>query len=320
MSPVRKVLVILWSLVGVLLPRPPGGCARPLEDDRASEHINCYVSILPEKFFVERIGGDYVEVQVMVGPGQVPHTYEPKSRQLTELAGARVYFSIGVEFEASLLPRIERNFRSLRIVDASAGIRKRSMTHDHRTDSETSGHTRNASPNASQSMERRQGGLDPHVWLSPRLAVLICANIRDALTEIQEFHAEYFSSRFEDLKTELESADRRIAQDLSPYRGREILVYHPAFGYFADDYGLVQVEIEQNGSMPGPKHLAEVIDLARARGATVIFVQPQVSDTYARTVADAIGGRVVPLDPLAEPYIQNLEIMASRIAESFEKP
>ncbi len=317
MKAVREILILLPALVGLVLASPRGGSAHPLGDDRSLELINCYVSILPEMFFVQTIGGEYVEVHVMVGPGQVPHTYEPKSRQLTELARAQVYFSIGVEFEASLLPRIERNFKSLKIVDVSAGIRKRPMTHIHESGSETAGNTRHGSLDAPPPIELRQGNLDPHVWLSPKLAIVICANVRDALTEIQGSHAAYFSSRFEDLKAELERVDREIAHALTPYRGREIFVYHPAYGYFADAYGLVQTEIEQNGSMPGPKHLAEVIDLAKARGARVIFIQPQVSDTYAKTVADAIGGRVVPLDPLAEQYIQNLEIIARRIAESF---
>jgi zinc transport system substrate-binding protein len=294
--------------------------ARPHEPRGSADRIRCWVTILPQAFFVERIGGDYVDVRVMVGPGQTPHTYEPKSRQLAELAQSDVYFSIGVAFEESALPRIESNFKKLRIVDSCAGIPRRAMTgwHGHEPSPQREA-GQLSRPLSSSKKPPGRGSLDPHVWLSPKHAIVICANIRVALAELDPAHDDYFASRAEELVDEIERVDAEIARMLAPYRGREIFVYHPAYGYFTDAYGLTQVEIEERGSIPGPKHLAKLVERAKAARARVIFVQPQVSDTYARTVADAIGARVVPLDPLAMDYTENLLLMARGMVDAFRE-
>lgn len=307
------VSLLILVLLTVSVPQANAG-----PEIGSGHRVTCFVSILPQAFIVGKIGGQYVDAHVMVGPGQSPHTYEPTSRQLSELEGSQVYFSIGVAFEASLLPRIERNFKGVRIVDTSKGIPLRPMLDHH----EESGEANVAGSSGRAESGRHShdtGAFDPHVWLSPRLGVAIAANIRDALVEIDTVHAKIYAENFDRLETELNDVDTEIARLLSPYKGREFFVFHPAYGYFGDAYGLTQVAIEAQGGAPGPKHLAEVIDRAKAQGARAIFVQPQISATYAQAVAKAVGAQVVPLDPLALNYTENLLRMAHKLAEAYQE-
>ena len=307
------VSLLIVVLLAVSVPRAHAG-----QEIESGHRITCFVSILPQAFFVGKIGGEYVDAHVMVGPGQSPHTYEPTSRQLSALAGSRVYFSIGVAFEASLLPRIERNFKGVRIVDTSEGIALRPML-DHHEESAGTSAARSPAGTESGLHSHDNAGFDPHVWLSPRLGIVIAGNIRDALVEIDPVHAKIYAENCSRLVTELADVDAEIARMLAPYKGREFFVFHPAYGYFADAYGLTQVAIEAQGGAPGPKHLAEVMDRAKAQGARAIFVQPQISVTYAQTVAKAIDAEVVPLDPLAMNYTENLLHMAHKLAEAYQE-
>ncbi|MBP2681581.1 MAG: ABC-type metal ion transport system, periplasmic component/surface adhesin [Candidatus Krumholzibacteriota bacterium] len=288
-----------------------------LPNAAASEkRVDCWVSILPQAYFLKSVGGERVNVRVMVGPGQVPHTYEPTARQLSELASTRLYFSVGVAFEEALVPRIQRNFRSVRIVDMTAGVEKRLASEDDMHDVETAGREDRALERDSDGDPHGHGAFDPHVWLSPRIAAIMARNTRDALVSSDPDGAETYRSNCRALEAELSEVDSEIAQALLPYDGRAIFVFHPAYGYFTDAYGLTQIAIEENGAAPGPRHLAEVIDRARALGTTTVFIQPQVSASYAETVAREIGARVVTLDPLAEEYIENLRSMAHEIASA----
>jgi len=259
----------------------------------AAQRVSCFVSILPQQYFVERIGAAYVDVHVMVGPGQSPASYEPTSKQLTQLAGARAYFAIGVPFEKSLLGRIWRNFDDVEVVDTRKGITLAPMAggggHGHES-------------------------LDPHVWLSPRLAAILAHNVRDALVRIDPAHGDEYDANFDALAADLHRLDREIAELLAPFAGGRFYAFHPAYGYFAREYGLVQVAVEFEGASPGPRHLATVIEQAEVDGVEVLFVQPQFSQRAARTVAHETGAAVVPLDPLAPDYVDNLRDIAEKIA------
>jgi zinc transport system substrate-binding protein len=263
----------------------------------------CWVSILPQKFFVERIGGGHVGTHVLVGPGQSPATFEPTGRQLTRLADADVFFSIGVAYEESLIPKIIGNFPDVRIVDVSSGVPRRQIE----------GHRHNDA-NEPRKVNEPHALVDPHIWLSPRLAIQISANILMALCDIDSARCDEYTRNFEGLRAELLETDRTLARILAPHAGSEIFVFHPAYGYFTDAYGLRQTPIEFEGASPGPKHLASVIDHAEALGVTTIFVQPQFSTSTARTVARTLGADLDTLDPLAEDYPRNLIEMAKKIA------
>jgi zinc transport system substrate-binding protein len=314
----KKIALAFLVLVGAAGRWSPSP-ADPRQDRASEEGLECFVSILPQAFLVETVGGEMVRVRVMVGPGQAPHTYEPTARQLADLAGARLYFSVGVAFEEALLPRVRSNFPAVKIIDTTAGIRKRRMSEETGKSGVGTDNDADYGKPETGAPADKHGEYDPHVWLSPRLGEQMANDIREALAAVDPDHASSYDRNFQSLRTQLDSVDAEIKRILGPYKGREIVVFHPAFGYFTDAYGLVQVAIEENGAAPGPKHMAEVIDRAREMGIRSVFVQPQVSMTFAQTVASAIGGEVVTLDPLAEDYPGNLLVIAHKIAASFEK-
>jgi len=279
------------------------------------------VSILPQAYFVERVGGEYVNVEVLVGPGQSPHAFEPTPKQLEGLSRARVYFTVGVDFEEALLPRIRRMFRDLKVVDTRAGVPLRSMTateaeaeaaHEH-------GHDHDHDADHKHDDHAPTGRPDPHIWLNPLLVKTQAQTICAALEEYDPSHAEQFRANLAAFHADLDRVHARITEALAPLQGREVFVYHPAFGYFTDAYGLKQVPVEIEGKEPTARQLAELITRAKSAGVRVIFVQPQFGRKSAEAVANAIGGAVVPMDDLARDYLKNLEEMAAQIKTGLEK-
>jgi zinc transport system substrate-binding protein len=297
----------------------------------AGEQIRAVVGIPPIAFFVERIGGPQVAVDVLVAPGQSPHAYEPTPRQAAALAEADVYFACGMPFESRLLDRIRGSFTRLRIVDTCEGITLRTLSdaeHEHQGERGADGgqsrdgdglHTSGGSESydgaGSYHHEHTAGEPDPHVWLNPQFAIIIARNVAAGLGAASPAQVGGFEHNAAALIAELSELDGKIAGQLAPLRGRTIYVYHPAYGYFADRYGLRQRAVEAEGKEPGARELASLIERARAEGVRVIFVQPQFPTLGARHVADAIGGAVVPLDDLSRDYVSNLK----RIADELER-
>jgi len=262
--------------------------------EKPGDKISAVVSILPQAYFVERIGGDRVDVGVLVRPGQSPATYEPTPRQVAALARSQVFFRIGVPYENAFVPKIMKQKSKLRVVDLRKGIDLRRVRGKG---------------------EHGEGVLDPHIWLDPKLAKIQARTIFEALARLDPSNAGFFEKNLREFHADLDRIDARIAGLLSPYRGGEFLVFHPAFGYLGASYGLVQVAVETEGKEPGARRLARIIDLAKEKGIRVIFVQPQFSSSSARAVAQAIGGAVVPMDPLSGDYLENLEAMAESLKE-----
>ena len=268
--------------------------------------LSVFASILPQAFFLERIGGSRVSVKVMVKPGQDPHTFEPTPQQMARLAAADAFFRIGVEFENTLIPRIQSTMQELALVDCRKGVRLQQMdAHGHDGEEEAGeGHA-----------EEEHEGTDPHIWLSVRNAIGIAGTMHEALVRLDPEGKETYDRGYRDLVEDLEALDQRIARILEPVKGEPFFVFHPSFGYFAEDYGLEQIAVETGGVEPSARQLARLIEEARERGVRVLFVQPQFSRKSAETIATEIGGAVVPIDPLARDYIDNLEKMALAVEE-----
>lgn len=268
----------------------------------AAEPLNVYVSLLPMKYFVERVGGADVRVTVMVGPGQSPATYEPSPRQMAGLSTARAYFRIGVPFENVWMGRIAAARPGLKIVDLRDGIDLKPID-----SSRSAGTTQSPSG---------PGALDPHIWTAPPLVKVMAARIRDALTEFAPAHAAAFADGYRRFAADLDALDTEIRKTLAGRRERMFLVFHPSWGYFARAYGLTQIAIEAEGKEPGPRALATVIEEARRRGTRVVFVQKQFSRSDAKAVASAIEGEVVVIDPLAEDFLANTRAVAAAFARN----
>ncbi len=266
-----------------------------------ADRLAVAVSIVPEAYFASQVGGDRVDVHTLVAPGQSPHTFEPTARQMSDLAKAKIYFTIGMPFEAHLVPKIKAGNAGIMIVDVRKGVHMRHMDkpgQQHQDQEDGHGH----------------GELDPHIWMSPRIASLIAGEMAEALIQADPAGAQEYKANLKGLQERLGALDKEIGRVLDPLRGREVFVFHPAFGYLLDEYGLKQVPIESMGKSPGPRRLALLVHDAKQRGVKVIFVQPQFPQKSAQAIAQAIGGAVVPLDPLAPDYIKNLRDMAGQIA------
>jgi zinc transport system substrate-binding protein len=307
-------IITLAAALLLFLAGPASGFAggqSPVDDGK----LSVFVSIMPQAYFVERVGADRVRVEVLVKPGQDPHTFEPTPQQMARLAEAEVFFRIGVEFENSLMPRIQSIMKGLEVVDCRKGIRLRQMkNHGHdeeHGEKEPAGDGHEAGGHG----DYREGS-DPHVWLSVSNAIQISATIHEALVRIDPGRKELYDRGYRELVADLEALDRRIAEILAPVRGKPLFVFHPAFGYFAEDYGLQQIAVETGGAEPSARQLAGLIDRAKEEGVKVIFVQPQFSQASAQTIAAEIGGAVVPIDSLAPNYVENLEQMAHTVEEA----
>ncbi|MFO7964847.1 MAG: zinc ABC transporter substrate-binding protein [Desulfobacterales bacterium] len=269
-----------------------------------ADAVPVFVSILPQKYFVERIGGDRVDVSVMVQPGANPAVYEPKPMQMAKLANARIYFAVGVPFESAWLEKFASVGSRLTIVQTQAGIKKRPMPAMHL---HGNGRLHEPLPHSRRS--------DPHVWTSPPLVKILADNIHGGLSSVDPENASLYEANYRRFIEEINELDLRIRRILSKIDPpRSFMVYHPSWGYFADTYHLKQIPVELEGKAPKPAQLRRLIERAEAEGIKVIFAQPQFSTKSAEAVAGAIGGRVVYADPLAYDWPGNL----LRQAEQFK--
>ena len=258
-------------------------------------------SIVPVQTFVERVGGERVDVAVMVGPNANPATYEPRARQMAAIGRSEAFFRIGVPFEQAWLPRLQQAHPGMAIVDLQAGIDRRDMPGK-------AGHPHHGATNGARP--------DPHVWTDPRNVIHMTKRIRDRLIALDPSGEAAYRANHQAFRDELEALHEELSERLANLAGEPFLVYHPAWGYFADAYGLEQFSVEIEGKEPGPKSLDRIIDRAGAADVRVVFVQDQFNRRNAERVADAIGARVVTVDPLAADYVENMRRVGRAMAEA----
>ncbi|MFP4426558.1 MAG: metal ABC transporter solute-binding protein, Zn/Mn family [Spirochaetaceae bacterium] len=305
--PFWLALVSLFCLPGFALAE--GSQESAATEQESSDGLTVFVSVLPQTYFVERIGGETVEVTALVPPGRGPATYEPSPRQVTALAKADAYFSIGVPFEAGFLPRIRENLPELLIVDSARNVEKRYLeSHDHEHEEEH-GHDHE------QDHDHDRGEPDPHVWLGPEEVLQQIAVIRDTLIELDPAKEELYRDNHDEFAREIRALEEELREKFAPLRGETFYVYHPAFGYFADAFGLEQVAIETGGDEPTPAQLQRIISRAREDEVKVIFVQPQFSQTAADRAAEAIEGEVVSINPLSPDWFETMRAIAEALEE-----
>lgn len=282
----------------------------------AAEKIPVFVSILPQKYFVQQIGKDLVTVQAMVQPGASPHTYEPRPRQMADISRTRIYFAIGVSFENVWLPKIAAANPEMTVVHTDQGIEKIAMGAHHHSEAADAHHdeeTHAEEMHADASGRHEDEGRDPHIWLSPALVKIQAQTVLTALQRVDPSHAAIYKANYRDFITAVDALDAQLKKNFSGRKGLEFMVFHPSWGYFARDYGLKEIPVEIEGKDPKPAQLQKVIEHARRNKIKVIFVQPQFSVKSARLVAGEIDGRVIFADPLAEDWAANLLDVAGKI-------
>jgi zinc transport system substrate-binding protein len=243
----------------------------------------------------------------MVEAGQSPHTFEPTPKQMATLADADVYFGIGLPFEERIRGGIEELNPELTFVDTSARIPRREVEGAHRHAGEHESHEEHAGHGDNA------GLTDPHVWLNPRFAKTLAEETLLALRRLRPESAEFFYDNLAALVANLDELDAELSEVLTPLAGESVYVFHPAFGYFTDAYGLIQVPVEVGGMEPSARELVELTRQAKKEGVRVIFVQPQFASRSAEAIAAEIGGAVVAIDPLSPDYLENLRGIAAEI-------
>lgn len=333
----------------------------------SDDKVNVLVTILPQKEFVNAVGGDYVNVSELVPPGAEPATYNLTTQDLVSIEKADIYFRIGyVGFEKGNMDRIVEVNQDMKVILPSENIYLRYFGDDALTEQdyidscnklggdwnwpyhECLGVDENmcdslngrfdecASPCRHDpdvqlcvqscdivcSVNIATGGLpdpeniDPHLWLSPVNVEIMIRQIQAELSSLMPENSEYFAQNADKYVQRLQDLDMELIDTFISLKGENLFVFHPAWGYFADRYGLVQVALEQEGKEPTSSYLAELIDVAKEENAKVIFIQEQFSTNLAESFAQDTGGVVVSVDPLAEDYIDNLSTVGKIISEN----
>jgi zinc transport system substrate-binding protein len=266
--------------------------------------LGVMVSIVPQKYFVERIGGEHVAVSVMVEPGNSPATYEPKPEQLKALSDAAAYFSIGVPFENAWLTKIAEANKEMLMVDTIASIERVPMGAHHHHEEE-----------GEEEHEHAEGAPDPHVWVSPELVKVQSQAIYEALAQLDSQHKDVYRPNLDPFLSDIGTLEADIKATLSGLKSNKFMVFHPAWGYFADDFGLEQIPVEVGGQEPSAQELAHLIEEAKAEGIQIVFAQPEFSTEDAETIANEIGGEVLLISPLAPDWLANLRTVAQTFAD-----
>ena len=293
-----RYYLLLTALLGMLLILP--GCQRQVVST-SKANLEITVSIAPQEYFLKRVGGERVAVTVMVQPGASPATYEPKPAQLRALSRADAYMSIGVPFEDAWLERISSANPDMLIVDTARGIQRRPM--ETRSDQGSQG-------------DGERANLDPHIWLSPRLVRIQAQNIAGTLIDLDPAHRADYEANLQLFLADVDALENDIRGTLTGVKSRKFMVFHPSWGYFADDFGLEQLAIEIGGQEPSAQELAELITEAREEKIHVILAQPEFSTKAAETIAQEIDGEVLKISPLAEDWPANLRSVAQTFAEA----
>ncbi|WP_299978935.1 zinc ABC transporter substrate-binding protein [Desulfobacula sp.] len=300
------VAVLVWLLPLNTFAKPP---------------LNVHVSIMPQKYFVERIGKTNVKVDVLVKPGKSPATYSPSPDQIKKLMSSDIYFRIGVPFENGILHKI-KSITGAKVVDTRQGVVLREMEgHYHDKENldratEPQNHGVNHQDNKNY---HDPVGKDPHIWMSPLIAKAQAHTIFKTLSTIDPDNRDEYKKNYEMFVKDLDELDHRLKTILKDLKGENLFVFHPSFGYFTDAYGLKQVAVETMGKTPKGKTLSNIIKLAKKQKTRVIFAQPQFDRNTAEKIASAINGVVVFIDPLAYDYLANMKNIAQSIAGVLKK-
>lgn len=284
--------------------------------------LDVTVSIVPQKYFVEKIAQDKVNVNVMVLPGFSPATYEPKTSQMKSLAQSSVYFSIGVPFEKVWLERFKSANKSLNIVDTSRGITKVLMQehrHEEVHEHDHEEHQHHEHDNEKEEHdEHAHNGLDPHIWVDPLLVKQQAKTIYETLVSLDNRHAAFYQANYENFLKELDTLYLELKTILAPVKNKAFMVFHPSWGYFATRFNLEQIAVEVLGKEPKPNQLIEFIEEAKKHNIKTVFVSPEFSQKSAKVIASSIGGKVVSITSLSLQWKENLIFAARSIVDSHQ--
>lgn len=269
------------------------------------------VGIVPEATFVEKVAGDLVDIVTLVPPGNSPANYQPTTAEMQALSDASVYFTLQMPTEeANILPKVSDFNEDIIVVnlrDAVGEVYPMRHMEAHSHDEEGEEHEEDEHDHEGEET------VDPHLWLSPKRAIVMVQTIADELSTIDADHSDTYQQNAEDYIAELQGLDGEIQEAVSSLENKSFLIYHPAYGYFADDYGLTMIAIEIAGKQATASELQGVVDYAHQNNITTVYYQEEFDDSQAQTVAEEIGGNAAKVAPLSPDYIQGLREFAAAL-------
>ena len=255
-------------------------------------------SIAPVEYLAKAVGGDKIEVQSLA-KGDV-HSYEPKPNDMKAVAKARIFIAAGLEFEEAWIPRFKASAKNLVVVKSDAKIAKLKEERGEQVEHD----------------EKHESHADPHVWLNPMLAITMARNISDALIDMDKANKDFYLKNFQKLMNDLLAFDESAKNELAGLKNRKFVVYHPAWGYFAEHYDLEQISIERNGKEPKIDEMASTVKMIKDENIKVIFADPNRSQKSAQVLASQTGAKVELLDPLGYNLLENLKIAVGAIKDA----
>ena len=254
------------------------------------EKLKVTVSILPQAYFVERIGGDRVDVRVLMPKFADHDTYEPTPKQLVAVSGSDLYVKIGLPhfiFEQKFIDPILKEHKGIAVANMSEGI---PLLED-----------------------------DPHIWISPHTVRIAAVNIEKALAGRDPAHKDAFRKNLDGFVKQIEGLDKKIGKLLERKKGAAFIIFHPALGYFAEHYGLKQLVIEYEGKSPSALHLRRIADEAREKNIRHILIQKGFDQRSAKTIARQIGADLVEIDPMEKEWPRNIWQIALQVNQALGK-
>lgn len=299
----KKSIMLLVSLVLILT-----GCSQKDDNDNK---INIAVSIGPEEAFVNAVVGDKGTITTVIPSGFSPANYQPSPKELEKISDADLYFSIGVAAENNILPKIVNGDTEV--------ISLRDATKDKYPLLSLAAHSHEHENEHSDEHEDEHGAEhpDPHIWMSPKRVIVMIDAIKDSLSDIDPDNEEYYASNAEKYIKELEELDKYTNKTISDSSIKNFIIYHPSLGYFADDYGLEMVVIEEDGKNATIETITKVIDFANEHDIKVVFYQQEFDSKQATVIAEEINGKVIPLDILSNDYINNFKKIVDTFVSSY---
>lgn len=245
------------------------------------------VTIEPLRYFTEQIAGNKFDVATMVPNGSSPETYEPTAKQMVKLSGSDLYIKVGnIGFERTWMKKLESNAPHTIIINSSEGI----------------------------ILQKNRNGIpDPHVWMSTSNAKIIVRNIYRALAEIDSKDSIYFKSNLTKLLEKIEITNINVRESISKNKTLTFLIYHPALTYFARDYGLKQIAIEEEGREPSAAQLQQTISTAKQKRVKVLFVQKEFTNRNTEIVEEGTNAKKVEINPLSYNWNKEMEDIAKKL-------
>ena len=281
----KKIALVL--IAGLLL-----SCSNKVQQENIIT-----VTIEPQRYFAEQLVDSLFHFECMVPSGTSPETYDPAPAQMAKLARSKAYFCIGhIGFEEVWIDKLKQNYPQISFFDNSKGVSLIESGHFHGD-------------------HFHAGGVDPHIWSSPKVARLIVQNMYSALIEIDPVNQDRYAANLEKLLEQINTIDEKITQILQNSSQKAFIIYHPALTYFARDYGLTQYSIETDGKEPSPEQLKSLIESAREKGVNTVFVQQEFDKKNAELIAKETGCRLIVINPLSYDWGEEMLHIAQALSD-----